>query len=254
MSVLSFDNLYLYVRILKKQTHFINQKSKIMKIKFGAIVVDGRGKLGGHVFSKNNGGAYMRTKVTPTNPQTVDQTAVRALFAAITSGWSALTTGQITAWNEAVPEWTNTNIFGDLKKPTGKALYQRLNNQAQVVGLAAVLDVPAKAALPDNPITAINIDVSDGTLILTGASVLASVQVSLWAAVPVSDGTSNVTSKLRQIYTVAGNTFNDQDAFTAYEAKFGTIAVGQNIFAAVKYVISSGQASPLQILKSTVVA
>ena len=39
-----------------------------MKIKFGSEVVDGRGKIGGHVYSKNKGGAYKRTKVTPSNP------------------------------------------------------------------------------------------------------------------------------------------------------------------------------------------
>jgi len=47
-----------------------------MKMKFGAIVVDGRGKIGGHVASKNRGGAYLRTKVTPSNPQTGYQAAV----------------------------------------------------------------------------------------------------------------------------------------------------------------------------------
>jgi len=36
-----------------------------MKTLFGAIVVDGRGKLGGHVASKNRHGSYFRTKVSP---------------------------------------------------------------------------------------------------------------------------------------------------------------------------------------------
>ena len=55
------------------------------KIKFGMMMTDARGKLGGQVFSKNKGGAYVRTKVTPSNPQTIAQTTRRALFAAI---WS----------------------------------------------------------------------------------------------------------------------------------------------------------------------
>ena len=40
------------------------------KIKFGMMMTDASGKLGGQVFSKNRGGSYVRTKVTPTNPQT----------------------------------------------------------------------------------------------------------------------------------------------------------------------------------------
>jgi len=59
-----------------------------MKIKFGAIVVAGSGKIGGHVASKNRGGAYLRTKVTPTNPNSPAQAGARALLASLSTGWS----------------------------------------------------------------------------------------------------------------------------------------------------------------------
>lgn len=225
-----------------------------MKIKWGALVVDGRGKIGGQVASKNAAGAYMKNKVTPSNPQTTRQSTVRALFGTISAGWSALTTAQIAAWNEAVADWTTTNIFGDLKKPTGKALYQRLNNQAQSAGLSAVTDVPEKAALPNAPVTAVPIGIAAATLALTGADTAASTQVVVFAAAPVSAGTKNVKSKLRQIYSVAGDSYSATDAFAAYETKFGTLATGQNVYVAVKYVLSSGQASPLQIVKATISA
>lgn len=225
-----------------------------MKLKFGAIVTDGRGKLGGHVFSKNAAGSYMRTKVTPTNPQTARQSTVRALFAAITTAWSGLTLAQISAWNEAVPQWTNTNIFGDLKKPTGKALFQRLNNQAQAAGLAGFTAVPEKIALPDAVVSAVPIDISSTTIDLTGASTDAAVQVVVYGAAPVSNGTNNVKSKMRQLYVAAGDAYSATAAFAAYEAKFGTLAVGQNVFIGVKYVVATGQASPLQTLRATIAA
>ena len=225
-----------------------------MKIKWGALVVDGRGKIGGQVASKNASGAYMKNKVTPSNPQTARQSVVRALFASISAGWSALSDAQIAGWNEAVSDWTTTNIFGDLKKPTGKALYQRLNNQAQSAGLSAVTTVPAKLALPNSPITAVPIGVTATTLALTGADTSASTQVVVFATTPVSSGTKNIKSKLRQIYSAAGDVYSATDAFAAYETKFGAIATGQNIFIGVKYVVSSGQASPLQTQKATISA
>ena len=225
-----------------------------MKIKWGALVVDGRGKIGGQIASKNGAGAYMKNKVTPSNPQTTRQSFVRAQFASISQGWSALTAAQILGWNEAVSDWTNTNIFGDLKKPSGKALYQRLNNQAQAAGLAAVTTVPTKLALPNNPITAVPIGIAATTLAITGASVDPTVQVVVFGAAPVSDGTKNVQGKLRQLYAVSADAYTSSDAFDAYEAKFGAIALGQNIYIGVKYVVASGQASPLQVLKATVSA
>ena len=59
-----------------------------MKLKFGAIVTDGRGKIGGHVASKNRSGAYLRTKVTPSNPNTVAQVQVRSILASLSQSWS----------------------------------------------------------------------------------------------------------------------------------------------------------------------
>lgn len=225
-----------------------------MKIKFGAIVTDGRGKLGGHVASKNAAGAFLRTKVTPTNPQTVAQSTARALFAIISQGWSALTESQRDAWNESVSEWQKTNIFGDLKKPTGKALYQRLNNQAQSVGLAAVTDVPVKGELPSGIVTAAAIGIGATTLTLTGADTSASTQVSVWATAPLSAGTNGPGSKLRKIYDVAGDSYSGTDAYAAYVAKFGTPTTSDNIFIGVKYVIATGQASPLQSLQAAISA
>lgn len=225
-----------------------------MKLKFGAIVTDGRGKLGGHVFSKNASGAYMRTKVTPTNPQTASQSGVRALFSSISTAWSGLTLNQIASWNEAVPQWTSTNIFGDLKKPTGKALFQRLNNQAQIANFPPLTSPPAKVALPDAVISAVPIGVAAGELDLTGMDTAATTAVMVFASAPVSAGTNNVKSKMRLIYTSLGNAYSNTDAFDAYEDKFGALALGQNVFVGVKYVVSSGQASPLQIVKATISA
>ena len=87
-----------------------------MKIKWGALVVDGSGKLGGHVASKNKGGNYLRTKVTPANPQTAAQSNVRSVFATISSGWSSLTEAQRLSFADKVSEYSKTNIFGDLKR------------------------------------------------------------------------------------------------------------------------------------------
>ena len=73
-----------------------------MLIKFGSIVTRGSGKLGGHVFSRNRGGAYIRTNQTPSNPQTAFQQSGRATFTELTQGWSALTQNERDSWNNAI--------------------------------------------------------------------------------------------------------------------------------------------------------
>ena len=88
-----------------------------MKAKFGAIVVDGRGKIGGHVATKNKSGSYFRTKVTPVNPQSASQNSVRSRLATRAQAWKGLTAAQRTSWNAAVNDFQRTNIFGDTVIP-----------------------------------------------------------------------------------------------------------------------------------------
>lgn len=100
-----------------------------MKIKWGMMMTDGRGKLGGQVASKNRAGAYVRTKVTPVNPNTSYQSQVRQRLASLSREWSQLTEQQRIGWNEAANsgEWSKSDIFGDARRPTGKNLFTSIN-------------------------------------------------------------------------------------------------------------------------------
>lgn len=224
------------------------------KIKFGMMMTDARGKLGGQVFSKNNAGAYVRTKVTPSNPQTSSQAGARSLFGSISAGWSGLTQAVRDSFNAAVADWATTDIFGDLRNPTGKNLFQRLNNQAQSAGLAAVVTVPAKQTMPTDIVTGVTIAVGAGTLTLTGANTDASTQIMLFATPVLTAGTKFVKNRLRNISNFAGNAAAPGTEYTSYTAKFGAPAANDNVYVGVKYVLSSGQASPMQIVKATVTA
>lgn len=222
------------------------------KIKFGMMMTDARGKLGGHVFAKNRSGNYIRTKVTPVNPSTSYQTAVRALFAAITAGWSVLTNAQRVAFNAAVGDWSTTDIFGDLKNPSGKTLYQRLNQNAQNVGYAALTTPPAKETVPEDVVTDVTIAIGAGTLTLTGASASADATILLSATPQLSQGTTFVKDRLRNIGFQVASTFAAATAYTDYTAKFGIPTAGDNVSVAIQYVLPTGQVSPMQILKATV--
>ena len=234
----------------------MNSKPKIhlvlMLIKWGALVVDGRGKLGGHVAAANKAGSYLRTKVTPVNPQSTAQTSVRALFGSISQAWAGLGSSTISAWNSAVAEWSQTNIFGDLKQPSGKALYQRLNNQAQIVGYSAISSPPAKLPMVQGIVTDIEIDLTGDTILATGVYAGADAKVVLFSSGVVSDGTSFVKGKMRQLYFATANVYDGGDAYDAYVAKFGAPLVGDRIFLGIKYVLPNGQASPLLTQLATV--
>lgn len=223
-----------------------------MKIKWGALVVDGRGKLGGHVAAQNRGGSYLRTKVTPSNPQSTFQTGVRNLFGSISAGWSDLTAEQRNAWNNAVDSWKKTNIFGDLKIPSGKALYQRLNQQAQVVGYSDLTTPPVKEDLPPSNVTAVAIDTTAETITATGLYNGTNATVQVFSSGVVSAGTSFVKNLMRVIGHSGGSAYDPSQAYTDYVARFGAPGAGEKIFIGFKVVLPTGQASPLQVVEATV--
>lgn len=205
-----------------------------MKAKFGAIVVDGRGKIGGHVASKNRAGSYFRTKVTPVNPQTSAQTTVRNRLSGISTAWRGLTAAQRAAWNAAVGDFAKTDIFGDIRNPTGFNLYQRLNNNLLTIG-ESVITVPPAATAVDS-FTSFSCAVEDATVAeavdLTFApAIAADHSVKLFATPPLSAGVSFVKSEYRLIAILTDADTSIHDAVTEYVAKFGgTGSVGQKVF------------------------
>lgn len=225
------------------------------KIKLGAIVVDARGKLGGHVFSKNRGGAYMRTKVTPTNPQTTFQSSIRQIFATLSQAWSNLTAAQRESWNNAVARYQNTDVFGDLKTLSGKALYQKLNLNLNNVG----------EAIQSTPGTPLELDFSNAfaPTIYTVSTEFGWIKadtndnsnVAMFATEPLTAGTKFVKNKLRLIDYTSGASTTSTDFYTAYVARYGTPAVGQNIYVGVKWINKGdGSSTPLEVAKATISA
>lgn len=205
-----------------------------MKVKFGALVVAGSGKIGGHVASRNRAGAYFRTKVTPVNPQSGAQTTVRNRLAGISAGWRALTAAQRAAWNQAVAEFAKTDIFGDLRNPSGANLYQRLNNNLVTCGEAQITTPPLLVAV--DAFTSIGLAAEDGTVdesfsLTFAPAVAADHLVKVYATAPLSQGVNFVKSEYRLIAILPNSDASPADLLTEYQAVFGSTGeAGQKIF------------------------
>ena len=216
-----------------------------MKAKFGAIVVAGSGKIGGHVASRNRGGAYFRTKVTPVNPDTAAQAAARASLSTFSQGWRSLTAAERAAWNAAVSDFAKTDVFGDLKNPSGFNLYIRLNRVIAELGGSAITDppIPESVATIDTPVLTYTV----GTPALSLAFNIASgddAGYEVLATPPLSAGKNFVKSEYRKIDAGTSDPSSPLDIKTAYLAVFGSLgAVGQKIF--VK-IIPAGSTSGIK--------
>jgi len=221
-----------------------------MKIKFGAIVVDGSGKLGGHVFAKNRGGHYMRTKVTPSNPNTTFQVAVRVLFALISSGWSSLTNAQRLSFSARVGSYQTTNIFGDSKSPSAKALHQKLNQNLGNSGQALIEVCPDPSAVPSALIDSCTGDLAAPDLAFNVSGDTTGSKLLIFATPPLSQGTTHYKNKLRVIGVVDGANAAEIQILTLYTARFGSLSAGDNVYCGIQVCNTGGLTSPLEVVKA----
>lgn len=131
------------------------------------------GKLGGMVFSRNKGGAYIRKFVTPTNPNSQKQRAVRERFSTRALEFRALAPEIKSMW----AEYVNTYYLPLTGSGRGNALNafiscrQAVDNCIQVAA-QTTFDVPANPTNPyqlptippDKPLAA-NVKISEAVVV-----------------------------------------------------------------------------------------
>jgi len=216
-----------------------------MLIKFGSIVTRGSGKLGGHVYSTNRGGAYVRTNQTPSNPQTSFQQSGRAVFTGLTQGWSALTESERTSWNQATSSFPVTDRFGDSRELSGKGLYISLNKELILTGQTPLDIAPSPAPILVASDLNVVLFITDGTLTIQVPSLNSGTALVVSTSGAVSNGTSFVKNKLRVLFpALVPQVQVPEDNYTAYVDRFGTPTIGQKVFFSVYTVNASGQRSP----------
>lgn len=227
-----------------------------MKLKWGALVVDGRAKIGGHVASKNRGGAYLRTKVTPVNPQTTSQSAVRSIFTAVAQAWRDLTAAQRASFNAAVENFKRTDVFGDLKTPSGSQLHQRLNINLVNIGEPVITEAPLPIAVPsmDTLSATAAAAVPALSVVFTPTPIPANSVAVVEATAQLSPGRYFVKNQFRKIGQIAAAGTSPFNALAAYTAKFGTLVEGQKIGIRVKIVDMSTGLTSQYLSTSLIVA
>lgn len=226
------------------------------KILFTAVVADMRNKLAGTVFSKNKAGAYARTKVSPVNRRTADQTIVRQRLGTLSQGWRGLSSEQRSAWSSASANFPKKDQFGNTYFLTGAQLYVGLNTNLATAAQSGITTPLAPVEIPEYTIETVTADASTPNLLITmSGAVPAGCTLIVQATQQVSAGRTFVSNLFRQINVIpAGTAMAARDFIIGYTAKFGALAAG-NVIGIRCYLISdeSGQAGvPSDILVTIV--
>ena len=218
------------------------------RIKFGMMMTDARGKLGGHVFTKAKSGATIRTKVTPLNPKTSAQSEARSALGANSQAWRTLTETQRLAWNSAAQEISKTNAFGDNYFPSGKNYFTAVNNNIRNVGGGVLVNPPALVEMPGLTSVGVDFDLLAEQIDIAPNYIGSDLNIVLVcnATSGQSAGRYNFSGKYRKFdgFALAGTPSNTA-LYDAYISKFGVPSEGQKVsfeFYLVNGV--TGQVSP----------
>lgn len=238
------------------------------KVVFGPLISDARKKIGGVVFSKARTGAYVRRKVSPTQPRSTAQRSVRANFTANAKAWSGvLLAAARAAFTQLAATLTKKDRFGQSVTLTGAQLYQSTARNLHTIGHAPLTTAPndqsisdlggltlTEATSPDSPYSGPGLKVAPVTNPATGEAMV------IAAAPPLRAGISFVGKTKYRVIEVIGiqptspATSFPIDITGSYQSRFGQLESGMVIHVEIYNVNSvngaAGKPYPAEITLS----
>ena len=189
------------------------------------------GSIGGTVFSRNRGGAYVRNRSIPVDPNTSFQIAVRAILANQSQNWADRTDAERAAWESWALQNPVTNALGNQIRLSGHQAYVQLNARIDFVN-GTRIDTPPiiNAPLGLDTLT-LSGDIGAGSVAIAFTAAPTAANGGLWvrSAVVNSAGVSYVRNLLR--FTTLSDTAEatpfDIEAFVI--TRHGALIVGQTL-------------------------
>jgi hypothetical protein len=199
------------------------------KVKYGAIVTELKGKMGGQVFQGGNVGYVMRNKGYTPGINSAQRQAANKSLVTSTQGWRSLTDAQRAAWVTGSVNWPFKDKFGNIYYGSGFQFYTAYTtNQRAITGTSDLV--------PNVPTSSTNPGILTGTYSLSGnlrlswdnATVMTTA-LSFFGSAPYGAGKNGKNLNMKFLYNLvsAGDTHIDLNF--SYPAQFGFPPVGSYI-------------------------
>lgn len=209
------------------------------RAKYGAIITEIKGKIGGTVFQGSRSGGVIKNK--PNNKSSsgsgkLTKADAGRLFlpqrtiSTLASNWRLLSVSDQLAWNTSAPLYPFTDKYGQPYTGSGYQLYMSINSNLLLIG-ADPLDIPpAPSDIEPTPPFTIDWTTPGSVIIDTPSPVPANYVLQLYATPCMSLGRkpSNGDYKLIALFT-PGFTF-PYDLITNFTENLGSPLVGGQVW------------------------
>ncbi len=228
-------------------------------VKYGAIVTDIKGKVGGTIFSGSVAGGSMSNKAAVNksvgsggkqNKSSADKIiSSQQNMADNATTYRNLSTAEQTAWTAAAPNFPFKNKFGEVYTASGYQVYMSINNNLKAIGQATLTTPPEATDLVPTP--AFEIEMGGGASgdILLTMLVPDGYTLILYATASQSKGRSLEKGRLKAFTILGRGDYDGEIVTAAYVKVFGTIPPKGSIWfqAVIVKEYSGRQAVPFTI-------
>lgn len=208
------------------------------KIKYGSIITDTRGTIGGHTLTWTRYGPQIITKPQTAKLKTQKQSQVRENFLGLSKRWWAvLSPSQRDDWRALAAANPRPNTWGDLFPLTGLALYIAINQLLHQAGEPTTDDAPTDQAV--TPVATATITATAPntfSLAFTPSPVPADHVLYVATTGPISPGITN-TSKAKKFLAVSAFAATTPlDLSSELLSLFGDVITGRQYAVAAKFL------------------
>lgn len=203
----------------------------------GPTVGQVSGRIGGIIYSRNRGGAYIRNGSMPTTSTTIYAQAAKALLALTSASWAILTPTQQLAWKTWSTQNPVTNRLGMQHTLSPHAAFVQVNSTILLAGGVAIAIPPVIAP----PIALASLSVSAsiaGPIAITFAASPIGANNVLFINAAISDnpGVAYVRNLYKLVLVSAANDATPTSIGAAVATRFGTLQPDQHLFVNVQVV------------------
>lgn len=197
------------------------------------------GKLGGNIYSRNKGGAYVKQWVSPINPNTPAQSLTRQRFSDLSNDWKGLTQTQRDTWNSAAPNFPIKDRLGETIVLSGQQLYMKFNRNLQSAGLSPISVAPAPKVVANPQFGAVTVAPGAFEVGFTPDPLGAGDYLVIEATAVKSAGVNFVSrSSFKQVFVAPAAAVSPADILAEYDAIFGSgsLQTGSKVFLRMRIV------------------
>lgn len=124
-----------------------------MQVKWGALIAEARGAMGGIVASRNRAGAFLRNRTKPVDPGSAKQNIQRSNMTNGVAQWRDLSAAARDLWNAKALVTSFTNRIGESFHPTGMNIFMKSAQLLLAGQLTAITTPPVLPVVDDTGIT-----------------------------------------------------------------------------------------------------